>query len=194
MSLKLFRSTGHASILSPGETIVAMHTGWMVAAVSCWIGLACNVALWRALGLAATPEGAGRSLAWALAASVFAAAACALVLSLLGWRRTLKPAAVLLLALAALGAAGIWSRQLPFDATAWTGGLRGLLPAGLSWLRWQTWALLAVLLLPAVRWVTKTPVRRMTGPRQLSANLTGMGVGFAALLVSGFVLLRGTLA
>ena len=48
MSLKLFRSTGYASILSPGETRVATHPGWLMAAVSAWVGFACNVALWRA--------------------------------------------------------------------------------------------------------------------------------------------------
>ena len=47
MSLKLFRSTGYSSILAPGESRVATHPGWVILAISLWIGFACNVALWR---------------------------------------------------------------------------------------------------------------------------------------------------
>ena len=44
MSLKLFRSTGYSSILAPGESRVATHPGWVILAISLWIGFACNVA------------------------------------------------------------------------------------------------------------------------------------------------------
>ncbi|MDQ6881949.1 MAG: hypothetical protein M3150_07635, partial [Pseudomonadota bacterium] len=141
MSLKLFRSTGYSSILAPGESRVATHPAWLVLAISLWIGFACNVSLWPALRTAASGEpGLGR----ALLASSFIAAACATVLSLLGWRRTLKRTATLLLLLAALAAASIWVQGLPLDGELLAHGLRVvLLPGWRSLLRWQFPALLA---------------------------------------------------
>ena len=96
MSLKLFRSTGYSTILTPGETRAGRHPGWVVLALSVWVGLACNVALWRAL-----QSGGSADLLGALLVGVGAGAACATVLSLSGWRRTLKPMATALLLLAA---------------------------------------------------------------------------------------------
>ncbi|MGE0332386.1 MAG: hypothetical protein AB7P37_17040 [Ramlibacter sp.] len=42
MRLKLFRSTGHASVFGPGETRIATHPGWVMRATSLWLALACN--------------------------------------------------------------------------------------------------------------------------------------------------------
>src|SRR5512133_2156974 len=112
MALKLFRSTGYSSILAPGETrSAALHPGWLMLAVSLWAGFVCNVALWRAL--AAGPASGGLPLAIVLGA--FVAGGCGFVLSLLGWRRTLKPAATLVLLAAALSACAIWVQGLPLD-------------------------------------------------------------------------------
>src|SRR4051812_18897651 len=113
MSLKLFRSTGYASIFEPGQSRVAMHPGWVTAATSAWAGFVCNVALWRELAHSSTDR-----IGWppVLALAVFISAACGLVLSVLSWRRTLKPAATLVLFVAALVACSIWSQALPADA------------------------------------------------------------------------------
>ena len=86
MSLKLFRSTGFESILTPGETRASLHPGWIITATSAWAGFVCNVALWRELWAGDRP-----ALARAFALGAFVAAICAVILSVLGWRKTLKP-------------------------------------------------------------------------------------------------------
>ena len=109
-----------------GETRVAPHPHWLVLAVSLWIGFACNVALWRQL----RALDGGPGLASALLAGAFIASACGTLLSLLGWRRTLKRVASVLLLLSALVAACIWVQGLPLDRTLLDQGFRALvLPA-----------------------------------------------------------------
>jgi len=181
MALKLFRSTGYSSIFAPGQSRVAMHPGWIVLATSLWVGFACNVALW--LELTHSPVetiGLPRALAWA----VFACGACALVLSVLGWRRTIKPAATVVLFLAAMAAFSIWSQALPLDDTLLDKRLSSLiLPPWTSLLRWQVSAILVGLgLVPSV-WAWNTKVRRLSARQQLSATV--MGVLFGALLLAG---------
>lgn len=188
MSLKLFRSTGYSSILFPGETTLALHPGWLVFATSAWIGFACNVALWRALLPGFEPD---TSLGWALVAGAFAAAASALVLSLLGWRRTLKTSATLLLLVAALAACGVWIQALPLDASLLSKGPAALLPPWPSLLRWQAPALFVGLALLPMLWVWQTQVRRLPGPVQLAANATGMAAAGVVLAITGYLLLRG---
>ncbi len=184
MALKLFRSTGYSSILAPGETRVATHPFWLVLAVSLWIGLACNVALWRAVRTLHAV-----SMAPALLAAVFITGASMALLSLLGWRRTLKKAATLALLLAALAAAAIWIQQLPIDANLFNRGLRALIvPSWPALLRWQMPALLALLGLLPMLWVWGVQLRRLPGPQQMAVNATGMAVGGGLMAVSAFLL------
>lgn len=182
MALRLFRTTGYSTILMPGEERIAMHPAWLVLAVSLWLGLACNVELWRELA------GTGSvGLTSALTSAVLIASATGLVLSLLGWRRTLKASTTLLLFLGGALACGLWVQGLPLDSL-WTLPLRRLLPAWPNLLRWQVPALFAVLaLLPAV-WVWNVPLRRLTGPHQLNSNLVGMGLSAAILIAAGVLL------
>jgi glucan phosphoethanolaminetransferase (alkaline phosphatase superfamily) len=188
MSVKLFRSTGYSSIFAPGETRVAMHPGWMIAAVSAWTGFVCNVALWR--GWAQSPAGSG--LARALAIGCFVAAGCALVLSLLGWRRTIKPAGTLLLLMAALAACSVWTQALPVDVTLLDRRLSGVLvPPWASLLHWQVSALLAVLGLVPAAWVWHTRIRRLSASQQLSLMVMGSVAAAALLGGSGFLLSQG---
>lgn len=189
MSLKLFRSTGYSSILAPGESRVAPHPGWLVLGVSLWIGFVCNVALWRDLRSLGEGLGLGRSLL----AGAFVAAACAIVLSLLGWRRTLKRAAAVLLLLAALVAAVIWVQARPIDTTLFDQGLRTLLlPGWPSLLRWQFPVLVVVLGLVPVLWLGQVRLRRLSGPQQMAANVVGMLLGLLAMVLSGwFLFARG---
>jgi lipid A ethanolaminephosphotransferase len=189
MALKLFRSTGYSSILMAGETTrLAMHPGWMILAVSVWAGFVCNVVLWRQLGGTGQPAGMGPAIALGLSI----AGACGLVLSLLGWRKTIKPAATLILFIAASTACSIWSAALPVDGTLLGRGLANLvLPSWDSLLRWQVSALLAVLALVPMVWVWTTPLRRLPGPRQLSVNITGSLLGAAVLGAGSWLLLHG---
>jgi glucan phosphoethanolaminetransferase (alkaline phosphatase superfamily) len=187
MSLKLFRSTGFSSILTPGEARQAMHPRWIVLVASAWAGFVCNVALWREM--AAAPSGSG--LAHALALGTFVAAACATVLSLLGWRKTLKPAATLVLLLAALSACAIWSQSLPLPTNVADVHFSDLmLPSWASLLRWQVSALLVTLAMLPMVWIWNTKVRRLAGPEQLGSNIAGMLAGGALLAASGLLLFR----
>jgi glucan phosphoethanolaminetransferase (alkaline phosphatase superfamily) len=189
MALKLFRSTGYSSILAPGETHVAKHPGWVVLAVSLWAGFACNVLLWRAI--ANLPDTSG--LPHALALGAFIAAACALFLSIFGWRKTLKPAATLVLFLAGLSACAIWSQGLPLASIAEVRLPRLFMPPWASLLRWQVSLLLVVLTVIPTIWVWNTSMRRLPGPAQLSANLRGMLAAAAVLGVFGFLLFGGAI-
>lgn len=183
MSLKLFRSTGYSSILAPGETRVAMHPGWLVLATSLWVGFACNVGLWRELrGL----PGSG-DVAHTLLTGCFLAGACGTLLSALGWRRTLKPAATLVLLLFALAASGMWMQALPMGSAALDKGIAALvIPTWPSLLRWQVPAMLFVLALVPMVWVWHTQLRRLPGPRQFAANGAGIALGLAVLLSTGW--------
>lgn len=182
MRLRLFRTTGYSTLLMPGEERIAMHPGWLVLAVSLWLGLACNVELWRELA------GTGKvGITSALTSGVLIASAAGLVLSLLGWRRTLRAAATLLLFLGGALACGLWVQGLALDSL-WTLPMRSLLPAWPNLLRWQVPALFALLALLPALWVWNVPVRRLTGPRQLHSNLVGMGVAGAILVAAGILL------
>jgi lipid A ethanolaminephosphotransferase len=183
MSLKLFRSTGYSSILTPGETRVLRHPGWVVLALSTWVGLACNPALWRALL-------GGGGTTWAMAAGLATSATSGVVLSLLGWRRTLKPASTIVLLMAALLACGIFLQDLPIDAALFDKKLRTLMPTWPSLLRWQTPALLALLVLPPLLWMWNAPLRRLSGPQQLRYNLLGAALGLALLAAAALMLRR----
>lgn len=185
MSLKLFRSTGYSSILAPGESRVATHPGWVILAISLWIGFACNVALWREL----RSMGEGPGLGPSLLAGGFIAAGCAIFLSLLGWRRTLKRAATVLMLLAALVAACIWVQARPADSSLLDQGLRSLLlPSWPSLLRWQFPALLIGLGLVPMVWLWQLRIRRLGGPEQLKANSVGIVLGLLAMAAFGWPL------
>jgi lipid A ethanolaminephosphotransferase len=149
-----------------------------------WIGLACNVALWRAVRTFSPA-----ALVPALLGAVFITGASIALLSLLGWRRTLKKAATLTLLLAALAAAAIWIQDLPIDANLFNRGLRVLLvPSWPALLRWQMPALLALLGLLPMLWVWGAQLRRLPGPQQLAVNATGTALGAGLMAVSAFLL------
>lgn len=185
MSLKLFRSTGYESILFAGETRVALHPGWMVTATSLWIGFVCNVAVWRKLAGNDPSTSAGR----VLMLGTFVAAACFTLLSLVGWRKTVKPAALLLVWIAALAACSIWSQAIPVDGTLLDRRLSSLVfPPWASLFRWQIWASLAGLaLLPSI-WIWNTTLRRLTRQQQFSANVSGVVAGAMLMAATGYLL------
>lgn len=181
MALKLFRHTGHNTLLMPGETRLAPHPGWMVLAASLWLGLACNVALWRAV-----TSGDAHELLAAVKVAGLVAGGSGAILSLLGWRRTLKPAVTLFLLAGAAAACGIWVQGLPVDAL-WNQRPRSLLPSWTSFLRWQVPALFAVLALLPIVWAWNQRLRRLPGPQQLNANLTGAGMAAIVAIVAFLV-------
>ena len=188
MSLKLFRSTGYSSLLSPGHSRATTHPGWVVVVVSLWAGFACNVPLWRAL--AAVPMNLGLPHTVLLGAVV--ASGCALALSLFGWHATLKPSASLILLVAALAAVARWDSPPALDAGLIDTHLaHGLLPSWASLLRWQGPALLAVLAIAPLVWLWSAPVKRLTGPQQLRSNLRGMAIAGAVFAACAIGLYNG---
>lgn len=187
--LKLFRATDFVtSTLMPGEARLLLHPGWMVLAVSAWIALACNVALWRAL---AHPSLAGLAQAGFLA--LLAGAACAALLCALGWRPLRKPLAIVLLAAAAWIAVRSWQLGLAFDAGVWRQAALWQAPAAADLEGWAAPLLLAVLGgLPAL-WVGRVPLLRMGTREQWAANLQGLLLAAVVLVGLGFVEIFGLL-
>ncbi|MDB5753240.1 MAG: putative rane protein [Ramlibacter sp.] len=183
MALRLFRTTGYSTLLMPGEARLALHPAWMAFAISAWLALPANVAVWRLAGGAGWQEwrqAAGSILA--LGGGSFA------LLSLLGWRRTFKLAATVLLLAGALAACGLWVQELPLE-TLWQQRPRAVLPGWASFMRWQVPAMMLLLAVVPVVWVWHVPVRRLPGPAQLRANLAGTVAG-AVVSAAGLLLLR----
>jgi hypothetical protein len=181
MALRLFRTTGYSTLLMPGESRVPTHPAMLVLWGSLWLGVVSNVAVWRCL--------AGRLDArTGLAAFLILAGASGVFLSLLGWRRTLKPALTLALVTGALVAVGMWTQQLPVEAL-WQGPPRTLLPAWPSFMRLDVLALVAVLAVVPIAWVWNHALRRVSGPRQLQLNVSGSLLA-ALAFGAGLFLLR----
>ena len=180
MALRLFRTTGYSTLLMPGESRIAPHPSRLVLWASLWLALACNVAVWRFLG---------GTVDWrsAAASAALIAGGSGIVFSLLGWRRTLKPAITLALIAAALVAAGLWSQQLPID-TLWQGPPRTMLPAWTSFMRWQVLAMVLVLAVVPIVWTWNQAVRKLPGPKQLESNIGGALLG-ACVFAAGLFLL-----
>jgi lipid A ethanolaminephosphotransferase len=185
MSLKLFRHTDYAqSILSPGETRFAMHPGWAILAASVWIGLVCNVWLWHALA------GALDQLLPALALGLTVTGVTGFLLSLLGWRRTFKAVATLLVFAAAAAAAGVFTQGLALETVLAGKRFLSLMPSWTTLFGWQVPTLLALLGGAPVIWLWSQQLRRLDGGSQLATNISGMLLS-AVVLACGLVLQFG---
>ena len=166
MALRLFRTTGYSTLLMPGEARISPHPARIVFWASLWIGIVCNVAVWRLF------SGELPSARAALGSVLVLTGASGVILSLLGWRRTLKPAATLGIMLATLLACGLWTQQLPID-TLWQTPSRAMLPAWAIFLRWQMLVLVLVLAVVPIVTVWNMSMRRLPGPAQMHANIVG---------------------
>jgi lipid A ethanolaminephosphotransferase len=181
MPLKLFHTTGYSTLLQPGETRIPPHPARLVVFGSLWLGLACNMAVWRLLA------GSGEGWRTTVGSAAVLAGGTAVFLSLLGWRRTLRLAMTLVLVAGALFAAGVWTQHLPVDAL-WQGAPRTWLPAWTSFLRWQVLGLMLVLAVLPIVWVWAAPMRRISAHAQLRVGTVGIFLG-AALAGAGIFLL-----
>lgn len=183
MSLKLFRSTGYHSILTPGEARLALHPGWAVAMAAGWVGLACNVWFWQALA------SGGRDLLPATGAALALSGAAGFALSLLGWRRTFKTAATVVLLLGALLAGGVLTQDIPARLLVDPAlRLSTLMPTWASLFQWQVPTLLALLGGVPVIYLWNVQLRRLPGSDQFRTNLAGM-VAWALVFTCGFAAL-----
>ena len=147
-----------------------VNPGALVAAVCLWAATVGNLALWRELHRLSLLQGvAGVVLALGLVIGI--AAASGLLLSVLVWRRTLKPALVLALFVCA----GASHFMLSFGVVLDPGMLVNVLQTdGHEAADLLNWRLAAHLLLlgglPAL-WVLRRPVSFETWPRRAVSNL-----------------------
>lgn len=148
--------------------------------ISLWIATACNVPLWAAVldlpGQGAMPHRLGFLLAFG---AVVAGANVAL-LSLLGWQRTAKPAAAVLVVMAAFGAYFMLAYGVVIDATMLTNVLQTDVHEAGDLLNWRLFATVAVLAGPPLWWLWRHPLPRRPLLRQALHNA---GLLAAALVV-----------
>lgn len=159
----------------------------LVLATSLWMATLGNWALWQALGELGVLQGVkGWGLAVALA--VMVAAALVALQSLLAWRFTLKPAAIVLLLSAAAGAHFMMAYRIVIDSTMLVNVMQTNPGEAADLLSLR---LVATLLLGGVLpawWVWRQPVHYGRGLRRLGRNLLmvllGLAVVVAAVLAS----------
>jgi lipid A ethanolaminephosphotransferase len=124
MGLKLFRSTGHSSILDT-QTAAAWQRSRgpvgrnplaLLVIISLWLATVGNWALWRELGRLGQMQGVG-DYAFAVAFGLIIFAGTNVLFALLAWRRTVKPLLIFLLFAAALGMHFMLSYGVVIDTT-----------------------------------------------------------------------------
>jgi lipid A ethanolaminephosphotransferase len=172
-----------------------MPPALLVACGSAWIAALGNAPLWRELQRLGLLQGPGGGLLAFTLAGIVAAALFAL-LSLLALRPLLKPALVLLLFTAALGAYFEWSYGVVIDSGVAASALqtdwheaRGLLTPALGA------AVTLGAVLPSLA-VWRTPLARRAWPRQALRNLAASAFGLlllASLLLASFQPLASTM-
>jgi lipid A ethanolaminephosphotransferase len=155
---------------------------WLVVLISLWLACLPNFALWRELLAIGALKGLG-GWGFGLAMGVIVAAATAVVLGLLAWRWTLKPAAVFLLLAAAGGAYFMGVYRIVIDASMLTNVLQTDLRETRDLLNWRLLAVMVLLGLLPAWWVWRVPVHYGRWPQRLLRNL-GLVIGAAAVLVA----------
>lgn len=158
-----------------------LHPVWVVVLISTWLATACNVPLWREV--AQLPgHGSLRSWGFAMAFAVIVAAGNAALLSLLAWRWTLKPAAALMVVMAAFGAYFMLAYGIAIDASMLTNVLQTDAHEATDLLSWRMAATVLALAAPPLVWLYRRPVRRLGAWRHAAHNGLLL-VGAVALIV-----------
>lgn len=165
-----------------------LHPFALVAAVALWLALVGNVALWRELFELRLLSGV-RGLVFGIASAAVIFFAIVALLGLFAWRRTLKPAAVLLLLTAGAAAHFMLTYRVVLDVTMVTNVLQTNPgeAADLFGLRLLL-TLLVIGVLPAV-WVWRAPVRELPWLRrswQNAALVAGALLACVAVLLAAF--------
>lgn len=164
MTIKLFHVTEFAesAYLSPETQREVTHPVTVLSLTSLWLTVVCNIPLWRELSHLPLETG---QLWWlGLRLGLIMVFALMALLSLLCWRRTLKPAALLLLLLSALNTPLMLGQAGAIELSA---GLSTTAAQVRHAASWQLAGLfLALGLLPSL-WLWRLPVRRIP----LLANL-----------------------
>lgn len=158
-----------------------LHPVWVVVLISTWLATACNVPLWREV--AQLPgHGSLRGWGFAMAFAVIVAAGNAALLSLLAWRWTLKPAAALMVVMAAFGAYFMLAYGIAIDASMLTNVLQTDAHEATDLLGWRMAATVLALAAPPLVWLYRRPVRRLGAWRHAAHNGLLL-VGAVALIV-----------
>ena len=159
----------------------AIHPAWVVVLISIWLATVCNFALWKEV--AKLPgHGSLRGWGFALAFAVIVSAGNAAFLSLWAWRWTLKPAAVVLVLMAAFGAYFMQAYGIAIDASMLVNVLQTDVKEAGDLLNWRLAGTVLVLALPPVLWLYGRPVLRLGVVRQVAHNGLLL-VGSIAVLV-----------
>jgi lipid A ethanolaminephosphotransferase len=179
MGLKLFRTTGHSSLLDTRTAAAWQHRGKVVMGrnplgllliVSIWLGTVGNYALWRTLAGLGMLRTAG-DYAFFVAFAIIIIGTLCLLGALLAWPRTIKPLLVILVLVAGAGAHFMLTYGVVIDVTMITNVLQTN-PAetrDLVSLRWLV-TMLVIAGVPCV-WLWRQKVQRVAWPRQLVRNL-----------------------
>jgi lipid A ethanolaminephosphotransferase len=166
MFLKSIRSK-KSSFLRNKEP--GIHPSWLIVLTSIWLATIGNLALWQEL--ARLPEmNDWRAVWFGIAFSVLIAALLCMLMSLLCWRRTLKPVIALFLISAALGAYFMLSYRIVIDSTMMVNVMQTDLKESLDLFSWKlVVAVLFLAVLPiVVLW--KRQVQQLTVLKTLASN------------------------
>jgi lipid A ethanolaminephosphotransferase len=173
MGLKLFRTTGHSSLLDTRSAVAwqrrTMRTGGnpvaLVVMASAWMATVGNWPLWLALARAGQLSSAsGYALALALVVAIFASVG--ILGALFSWRRSVKPALYVLLIVAALSG-HLMAQGMAMDATL-ISSLRA--KPGAFFSLSLPLSLIVVFAVPAL-WLSRQPLQQLDGLQQGARNL-----------------------
>ncbi len=163
-------------------TQIPRHPVWVIGLCSAWLASFGNLALWHTLKTLQLLDGV-RGWAFGTSLLVMLTAATMLLLGLLAWRWTLKPAITVLLFISASSVYFMLTYGVVIDATMVRNVFQTdrLEAAGLMnpWL----FATLGVLAVAPAVWLWRTPVHYGHWPRRAAGN--ALLVGVAAAVVAG---------
>ncbi|MDP3229132.1 MAG: phosphoethanolamine--lipid A transferase [Acidovorax sp.] len=168
--------------IAQGAPNAAMHPGWVVLWTSLWMATVCNLPLWREV--AQLPgQSSLRVWGFALAFALIVAAGNAALLSLLAWRWTLKPAATLLMVMAAFGAYFMLAYGVAIDASMLTNVLQTDVHEAGDLLNWRMLGTVLALTVPPLWWLLRRPVQRLHPLRQVAHNGLQLAGAVAVIVV-----------
>ncbi len=158
---------------------------WIILACALWMTLAGNLPLWRKLSaLGLTQTTAGGWLALALAALIFAG--LVLLLGLLAWRWTLKPAATLLLFITACASYFMHAYGVVMDPGMITNAVQTDVHETTALLSWQLLAWVGIVAVLPSWLLWRQPLAHGRPGRQLGRQLALMGLGLLVGLAALF--------
>ena len=166
----------------PKSTPRVLHPAWVVVFISAWLATACNVPLWREV--AQLPgQGSLRGWGFAMAFAFIVAAGNAALLSLLAWRWTLKPAAAVLVVMAAVGAYFMLAYGVAIDASMLTNVLQTDVHEAGDLLNGRMLGTVLALAVPPLWWLLRRPVRRLSTLRHIAHNGLLLAGAIAVIVV-----------